>query len=168
MATLKNTLQKLGSEYTHGYGPYPLPCAIDEEVELLVHAVAGEDESSTALDMTETHGFVFLAYAERMASLAVRENSVGILSKGMAALGVASKLVYVKETLPILALMHNSACKLGVDPAELFSDLGLREGDELKMYVDSFLNRSAEDRSIQSMGYVEGEDEGGFRYTRTW
>ena len=168
MATLEGTLKKLASEYTHGYGSSPLPCQIDEEVESLVDVVTGDDEARTLLEMNETHGFVLLAYAERMASLAVRENSVDILSKGMAALGIASRLIYVKESLPVLALIHDSASKLGVDPPELFSTLPLHEGDELKAYVDSFLNRSGEDRSIQAMGYVEGEDEGGFRYSRPW
>lgn len=168
MAMLEATLEKLASEYTHGYGPSPLPSQIDQEIESLVDAVAAGDETGTPPGMGETHGFVLMAYAERMASLAVRETSGDILSKGMTALGIASRLVYVKEALPVLALMHNSAIKLGVDPTKLFSALALNEGDELKSYVDSFLNRSAEDRSVQAMGYVESEDEGGFRYARTW
>lgn len=168
MATLEGTLEKLASEYTHGYGPSPLPSQIDEEIESLVDALAEDDNAETPPDMNETHGFVLLAYAERMASLAVRESCVDALSKGLAALGIASRLIYVKEALPVLTLMHNSASKLGVDPTNLFSTLALREGDELQVFVDSFLNRSAEDRSIQAMGYIEGKDEGGFRYARTW
>ena len=168
MAMLDRTLEKLASECTHGYGPSPLPNQIDEEVESLVHAVASDGETDPLTKMNETHGFVLLAYAERMASLAVRENSVDTLSKGLVALRIASKLIYVKEALPVLALMYNSANKLGIDPTNLFSTLVLRDGDELKVFVDSFLSRSAEDRSIQAMGYVEGEDEAGFRYVRTW
>lgn len=168
MTPLESILEKLASEYTHGYGLTPMPGPIDAEVEWLVNALEAGEETGSPMGMNQTHGFVLLAYAERMASLAVREANGEILSKGMTALAIASRLVYIKEALPILSLMYNSAIKIGVDPTQLFSALALNESDELKPFVEYFPYRSVEDRSIQAMGYVEGEDEGGFLYVRTW
>lgn len=168
MTTIENALQKLASEYTHGYGPTPIPNQIDKEIEFLIDAVTKDTEAKILPEMNETHGFVLLAYAERMASLAVRENDVDILSRGLTSLSIASKLVYIKEVLPVLALLYHSASKLGIDLLELLSALNLDDDDELTPYIKRFPNRSTEDRSIQAMGYVEGDDGGGFRYVRTW
>jgi hypothetical protein len=34
--------------------------------------------------------------------------------------------------------------------------------------LEAYLKRSDEDKSLASMGYVEGTDEDGFRFLRTW
>jgi hypothetical protein len=34
--------------------------------------------------------------------------------------------------------------------------------------LEAFLKRTDEDKSLDSMGYVEGADEDGFRFVRTW
>lgn len=169
MTALTNICKKLDSEYVHGYGPSPLPNQIDEEVEHLIDAsLAATDGDRPLADLTQTHGMVLLAFAERMASLAIREGSVDIVSKGMEALRIASRLVYEKELLPILLLLHNSAIKLGADWSNLIPVTSGCEENRFKEFCESFLARSATDRSIQAMGYIEGEDEGGFRYLRTW
>jgi len=167
---IDDTLLRLGSEYSHGYGPSLLPGKIDEEVESLVDAIAadGGEQSAIVLKMSETHGLVLLAYAERMASLAVRRGENAMLEKSMAALRIASALTYVKEALPVLCLLSNSAKKLGVDVNKFFALTTINLKGELKPYIEAFSNRSDEDRSIEAMGYIEGEDEQGFRYLRTW
>ncbi|MEM1166281.1 MAG: hypothetical protein AAGI30_08325 [Planctomycetota bacterium] len=167
MGTPEHILKKLGSEYTHGYSPRPIPCVIDVEIELLVDAIAGDHELRNSLNINQEHGFSFLAYAERMASLAVREHSPSILSKGLAALGIGSRFVDVRDAVLILALMYDSTSKLGLEFSTISSDIGLNEDDALKVYVDTFPSRSARGRSIQAMGFIESEDDGGFRYIST-
>lgn len=168
MALIK-ILKKLDSEYVHGYGPSQIPNKIDGEVEQLIDGILEMIDATKNLeDLSQTHGMVLLAYAERMASLAVRENRVDTLLKGMEALRIASSLVYEKELLLILALLYNSASKLGADWSELIDVLSGFEEKRFKTFCESFLTRSIADRSIQAMGYKEGKDEGGFRYVRTW
>lgn len=162
-------LRRLKTEYVHGYGPSSIPNQIDEEVELLLESFGESREEGIVLeDMTEVHGFVLLAYAERMASEAIRQHSADVLAKGMKALTIGGKLVYGKEVLPVLALMDNSARKLGVASLELLCDLSREDDGELLRSVQNFSKRSNEDRSIQAMGYSEGQDQGGFRYRRNW
>ena len=169
MTALASICLKLDSEYVHGYGPSPLPNEIDNEVEQLIDASFRATGGDTLVaELTETHGLVLLAYAERMASLAVREGRVDIVSRGMKALHIASRLVDEKELLPILALLHNSATMLGADwPSLIPATPGFGE-NRFKESCERFLARTDADRSIQAMGYIESEEEGGFRYIRTW
>lgn len=169
MSALTKILEKLDSEYVHGYGPSRLPNNIDEEVEQLIDSILEVTDANKKLaDLSQTHGMVLLAYAERMASLAVRQNRVDILLKAMKALRVAGNLLDEKELLLILALLYNSANKLSADWSELIYVSSNSEEKRFKALCESFLSRSMADRGIQAMGYIESEDEEGFRYVRTW
>ena len=169
MTELTGIRKKLDSEYVHGYGPSALPNEIDEEVERLVNlSLAAPDADGVLADLTQTHGMVLLAFAERMSSLAIRERRLDVVSKGMEALRIASGVVYEKELLPILALLHNSAMKLGADWSRMIPVTPGFEETRFNVFCESFLSRSAADSSIEAMGFIEGEDDGGFRYLRTW
>lgn len=169
MADFEKLLGRLGSDNTNGYLHFPLPSPVDEEVELLVTAVVEQDhESDLLLQMNQSHGYLLLAFAERMAALAIRRDSADLLRTPAAALAIASKLIDFRDVLIVLSLVANSATRLGVDLPTLFPTSVLKSTDELRPSVDGFMKRSVRDRSIQAMGYIEDEDEGGFRYRRTW
>jgi hypothetical protein len=171
MPRTENVLQRLGSEYTHGYGPAAIPSAIGDEVaEVIASLVASDAAGRRAImrQMTEVHGFVLIAFAERMASRAVRENEPDFIAKGLSALAIAAGLVYIKEALPVVSLLLRSIDKLGLDARSVFRRASGFGNNELDRFLEEFPHRSKEDRSIEAMGYVEAEDLDGFRYKRTW
>jgi hypothetical protein len=171
MQALDELLKRLGSEYTFGYGPTPIPSAIDEEVVCLLNLVLGLAPAQHELvlkKMTEDHGFVFLAYAERMASQIVREQQPTSLCPAMTAIALAIQLIYVKEALPVISLLFHSIEKLGSRACEQILSASPLKNEALHEYLDEFTRRAADDRSIEAMGYVEGRDSDGFRYIRTW
>ena len=72
-----------------------------------------------------------------------------------------------REVLPGLVLLYRAAELIDHDPAQQFSeanDLLNGRAPELAR----FLKPSPQDRSIQAMAYVEGNDPQGFRFLRTW
>ena len=171
MAHIDEVLRRLGSDYTHGYGPAPIPSIIDSEVSELVAllvAANGPERHDVLCRMAEVHGFVLVAFAERMASYAVRRQEPGLIARSLSALAIAVDLLYVKEALPVVSLLYRSIQKLGLDPRDVFADNGGYGNAVLDRFLGDFLRRSDEDRTVEAMGYVEGSDPDGFRYKRTW
>ncbi len=74
------------------------------------------------------------------------------------------KLLYFKEVLPIVSLLYRSAEKLGLDPGRALSPTGDFRDADLERFLDSYMREPADERSIANMGFVESEDQGGFRY----
>jgi hypothetical protein len=121
MSEIADQLLSLASDITDGYGPRPIPCCIDETVSDLVDSLETMDASTrqaTLSNMEERHGFVLIAFAERMASLAVRTNQQRVIVIGLSALAIAAKLVYFKEVMPVLSLLYQSAQTLGLEAVE--------------------------------------------------
>ena len=72
-----------------------------------------------------------------------------------------------REVLPALALLYRAAEMIGHDPHLEFARANELTDDRAGGLVD-FLRRAPEDRTIQAMGYEEGDDKRGFRFLRTW
>lgn len=171
MDQIEDALISLASDRTHGYGRRPIPDAVDSEVRGLVNGLRDADpgtRDALLSLMTEHHGSVLLAFAERMASLAVRSRDPQFLRDGLGALAFGSRLVDSREAVLILSLVYRSLEKLGMDATGLFAGaIGL--GDEsFDACVRAFPSRDKKDRAIKAMGYTEGRDRDGFRYSRTW
>lgn len=155
-------LQILSSAQNHGYLPLPIPAPRDAEIDDLL---ASTPVSALA---AEEHWPVLRAYAERMASLAVRERDPEILRRGLVALGLAGLGQGSADALTELPLFHDGAERIGEDAGRLFRSVGAELGGAVEAAVEAFLARSPEDRSLDAMGYRAGHDAGGFRYQRTW
>lgn len=145
-----------------GYGRWALPCERDEQVAALVHVLSGSGTEQAQ----PQHAPVLLAFAERMATLARREKSPERFRNGLLAAGLASSGGDQREVLIVLPLLWRTAEVLGLDAAAEFrsATYRLEAGD----VVGDFVRRRPADRSIEVMGYVEVDDELGFRYERTW
>jgi hypothetical protein len=170
MATIEDMLPFLDSKATDLYGPRPIPCDIDQAVREFVEAIAQSDEETRSTIfalMNEQHGFVLLAFAERMAAYAVRKQDPSFLAEGLTALAFAYRLVYWKEVIPILSLVFRSAQKLGVDETKVLSLPPAADASFARM-LREFMARDPQTRDIKDMGYIESSDEGTFRYARTW
>lgn len=171
MRKLDETLERLGSDYVNGYGLAEIPSPIDDEVSDLVSSVVAIDvggREAVLSKMDESHGFLLLAFAERMAARTVRERQPDFAAAGLTAAAIAGALVYIKEALPIVSLLYDSIERIGFDPRVIFAGVPRFGNAELDEFIDHFPDRTKDDRRIEVMGYVGIEDQGGFRYERTW
>jgi len=107
---------------------------------------------------------IFSVFAERMASLAVREKNIEQVKKSLFALVISSYKEDYREVLMILSLIYNAIVKIGVIPLEIFNEIA--SIIEMPEYIKKFPNRDEKDRIIEVMGYEESEDKDGFLYKR--
>lgn len=157
-------------ESNRGYGASPLPSERDGEIAALVAYLVEELRPDTPnLALEACHAPVLLAFAERMATLAIRRHSADHLRDGLRAVALAGSVASdPREVLLILPLLWRSAQILGLDPSAEFGAIGRSLAGPGGEQLIAFLSRSEEDRGIQAMGYSEAIEEDGFRYRRTW
>jgi len=173
MRTIQKLLEFLGSDSMDGYGLKPIPSKIDDDVRDLLSSFVGLDASSRhaiLAKMTEVHGFVLCAFAQRMAAYAVRTNTVKHIINGLRALEIAFNIPVFdpREVVLVFSLLYRSVMKLGLDPRAIFANTVRIEGERFDEFVKGYLDQPEEDRTIKNMGYIESCDEDGFLYQRTW
>lgn len=153
-----------------GYGSARLPCVRDGEIASIVRRIEGpEDFGEAKQTLGHGHGSVLSAFAERMASLAVREKSREALRDGLSAEQLALAVVGdYRDSLPALSLLFRASELIGADPAMEFAAVAAVAGSPDDQPLLDFAGRDQEDRSLESMGYIEQDDEDGFRFERTW
>jgi hypothetical protein len=164
-------LQELGAAKIAGYGASRIPNEIDDKVTNTVKRYLELDEEGKKKvreKVGREHKFVFLAFAERMASLAIRLKSRELLMLAMIAMFLQIGIGDVREDIAILTLIHAAAQKLGIDPRFVFVESARQFGSRDTSGLEAFLGRSDEDKLIDSMGYTEGADSDGFRFVRMW
>lgn len=153
------------------YGPAPIPDPRDEEVEPFVDALiaGGPKRVAEVKSLLTIHGKRVLgAYAERMASAAVRTHDPALLNRALVALVVAGLDENDRDCLMTMAPIEDSARRLGVDLEELFERVSKTVGHQGMVSLVSWLSRKPENRTLASMRFVAGEDSGGFRYRLDW
>jgi uncharacterized Zn finger protein (UPF0148 family) len=161
-------LRALQTEVNLGYLPQPIPTARDAEIRALMSQVM--DSRSIARfsnRLRDGESTVLEAFAERMATLAVRNRDPTILEAGLIAL-LLSPSPDSRESLIVFALFCDAIVRLGIDHSTLIASLRSTLGDRLATPFLELLKRPEHNRSLHSMGYVEGADADGFRYIRTW
>jgi hypothetical protein len=160
----------LSLDSNRGYGSLPIPKQRDKEISHLLRTWIELDErvrETSAAQMTDEQSRILLAYSERMASLAVRERKGDFLFLGLVALGLAGGLEDWRECLLRASLLFDAAQRIGSDPNPVFEKVAaVLPHQETASELRQFLARSAEDKSIEAMGFAAGSDEQGFRYQR--
>ena len=168
---IDDAVSRLVAGNNPGYGPLPLPAPRDAEIARLldVFTQASPEQRGQLLSrLTREHSPTLLAFAERMASLAVREREPRRIFLGLLALVVESFASDYRENAMILSLHYDAAGRIGADPARLFEEAASYARPEVARALRRFLARSPEDQSIAAMGYQEGREPDGFRYQRNW
>ena len=153
------------------YGPAPLPESRDEEVQQFVDSLieGGPAAVAKAIAVATEHGRrVLRAYAERMASLAVRQKDPDLLLGAVVALVVGGLDKNARESLMAMAPIDDSARRLDVRLSDLFERASRIVGHPGTVNLVMWLNRRPEDRSLKSMGFVAAEEPEGFRYKQSW
>lgn len=155
----------------HGYGPAPLPNHLDDEVDAFVtRAITGAPRSMDELlpRLSEEGRRVLAAYAERMASLAVRAHDRAVLVKALVALILGGLDENRRESLMVMAPIEDAADRSGTDLTGLFAEVSRIVGHPGTANLAMWLSRQEEDRSLKSMGFVATEEADGFRYQLDW
>lgn len=166
MKDFEQVFEFLGSNAIYGYGWFSLPHKIDDYVRFFVQELSSADGIERWSDLGETRAMVLIGYAERMASLAVRDNSVWPLTSAATALCIGGAVTDVRDAMRVLALVADSASKLGVDTADLFRRAVPKGRQDFLSVAEGYARLPAYSRDISLMGYREGMEREGFRYQR--
>ena len=152
-----------------GYWSDKIPSADDEGLKgicALYSAAQAEQKRPAAARMTRKTGEILMAFAVRMAMLAVRRQSPDDVTAGLVALLIVldSSCVDRREVMMSLAPLYSSAARLG-DAAGLFRTAAESALDRRSREVlTGFLRRSPEELRLGSMGWKEMEGPGGLIY----
>jgi hypothetical protein len=166
-----DTLEVLASPVSNGYGRQPIPTELDDMVGELVAFYMHSDlviRREICAQITARLTGAFVVYAERMAAQAVRMGAPDLLELGMVALMMTQNAPDRRDVILVLPLFVHSCKIMNVDASKLFADVSQYSTGLIGAHFSSFLKRTEEDQSLAAMGYEVGQDEGGFRYRRTW
>lgn len=153
------------------YGNLPIPHPRDDEIEALILRWASLDPEArerAVAEIGEDQRFTLLAYSERMASRAVRDRNGELIFMGLLALGLDGWRADWRDNAVLLCLHHDAALKAGIPPEAVFERAATLLPPRVGAALQAFLRRTAEDKSLDAMGYKNGTDADGFRYRRTW
>lgn len=159
----------LGLSKNVNYGRDTLPSARDRQIrDLLLGAADSASLEQVKRLMPGDADRVLNAFAERAASIAVRHQDARELRAGILAAAIAQAITGdLREPLTALSLLYRASEMIGHDPNSEFAAANDLSGGRAIGLLD-FLRRSPEDKTIQAMGYEEGDDKGGFRFVRNW
>lgn len=152
------------------YGRDVIPSTRDTQISDLMRAVRDQNAFGEVADLSPRGASSVLnVFAERSASIAVRHQDVRELRAGLLAAAIAQSLAEdEREVIPALALLHRAAEMIGHDPNSEFSAINELSGGDTGRALVEFLRRSPVDKSVEAMGYEEGNDRDGFRFLRNW
>jgi hypothetical protein len=149
------------------YGPSSLPNSRDDLVDKFIDQAISGGPAAVAdfVEAASERGRrVLRAYAERMASLAVRRRDAHLLVCAVIAIVIGGLDQNALEALMVMPLIENSARLLGSDLADIFEKAAAIVGHPGSVNLMVWLTRAPEDRTPAAMGFVEASDEDGFRY----
>lgn len=153
-----------------GYGQRAIPDPLDEELRSFARSISGPDQFAEARELLTPHAGtaarVLAVFGERMASLAVRGQDVGVLREGLAGTALACALTDdPREPVAAMSLLYRAAELIGADPDAEFTATARSGGNTAATQaLTAFTRRTAADRSPAAMYYVEGCDADGFRF----
>ncbi len=144
-----------------------LPTDAVESIECLIDAFASsgpKEREKMTQRVDRSFACVFPAFAKRAAVESVRRNDPALLKRGLIALAIENAKVDLRDTLPYLAFVYHSACKLNVSALELFRDTAKIACPQFRRLLESFLNRDEAARTLESFHYKESGEGTSFTY----
>jgi hypothetical protein len=173
--TLVDALNSLEEAVAHteftGYGPREIPHKLDSLPEAVVDLYLAADSHDKELVscLSAVAAQVLCSFAERLSAVAVRNESAVALKRSLLALGIAASIeTDERNVLSVASLPWHSAKLLGINPSVVFMESAMQLPRPGREFLLAFSRRPPESRSIACMGYIEGSDNDGFRYERTW
>lgn len=168
--TLVGVWKRVCATNFDGYGAQPIPSPLDDMIEALVREfiALAPAERKVVATLAPLPPFAMFAFSERMATAAVRHDLLGDLLAGLIALVLEGFRYDARENLPILALHHDAALRLRVDPAPVFAEAASYATPDAARWIIGFLDREPAHVSLAEMGYRVMGEGSEFRYERTW
>ena len=165
----EHSMEMLEEARNAGYGPQPVPAPRDRDIEALLHAELSSGRIDVLRSLVDArHEATLRAFAERMATLAVREGSGRPVELGLVALSLAGLDRGARESVMVLALLFDAVKRTGASPDEVLSGTAARLGDGTRAAMHAFLARSEADKSLEAMGFRLAADADGPRYVTSW
>jgi hypothetical protein len=157
-------LLRVGDFRTRGpHMPPELVGKIKALSDVFASATSEERRAMTCL-VQPSFSFIFLWFAKEMAIQPIRQNSQQTIIDGVTALLIEDCKFDRRDSTVPLALLYQSAEKLGLNTNLLFTGAVQMASVVGTEFVLEFLRRPSATKSIEAFGYAEGEDSGGFMY----
>jgi hypothetical protein len=171
--TLTDLLDALGRQFAdgsfNGYLPREIPHELDDRVRAVLRSFLAAPDDERVLLACLPRSSVFLLFAEREASRAVRQRSPELLMDAAIAIGMAAvQHNDEREGVMVMPVVWHAAAQLGVAQAPLFTSAANQVPEAGAKALLDFLTRKPENQTLKCMGYREGADHDGFRFVRDW
>ena len=152
------------------YYAEPLPSTTDERlraiVERFMRGTAVEQEQFQ-LSLDQAQRSLFGIFGHRAATIAVRQNDQAWLFSGLVGAVIANYVIPPKRNVDVsLAVYHHCAQKIGISPAELFTQAAEYAQPELAQKLHAFGHRA--DVHLKQYGWQEQKTPDGVRYKFSW
>ncbi len=150
-----------------GYGTAGIPDERDSEVNAVLDEVMSKNRPGMRAfrnGLGDTGRSVLTTFAERMASLSVRQQNVDVAKRALLALALAWPRGDRRESLMSLAVVDDALRRLLGSSDEVLADVAAAVGGGASNAVASWISRSEKARSIDAMGFSAVEAADGFRY----
>jgi hypothetical protein len=142
-----------------------IPCAADDRLGRVVAAFSAASPTAQAAireALDDDRADLLRAWSERLASLGVRLESEGPLVQGLVALSLAEE-ADPGEAMLVATLHRRSAEKLALEPEQVFEAAVARTDRAGARWLR---DASESPEQPEDAGWVEDEDDDGFRYGR--
>jgi hypothetical protein len=164
---IEGLIKAINANVGKGYVQKRIPCAMDDMVSSLIKLFINETDlgKSHICEMVNWDlSSILICYAERMASLGVREKSRDRLVEGLVALVIENHFGDWRDNLTVLSPLYDAAKKIGSNPDELFLEVASLYKNNVATSIEQFTKRPLESRSLAAFNYSESSDADGFRY----
>jgi predicted enzyme related to lactoylglutathione lyase len=155
-----------------GYVDAAIPSARDAQLAAYLQRLVAADDTArgqAADALGPSYTATFVAFAERMASRAVREGDASPAELGLWALALTwRRSKDVTTAIPPLGLLYDAARRVNADPAALFRKVAAVCPADVAPVLTDFAQRDDLDEIAEEMGFAVRSDRDGFRYRRTW
>jgi hypothetical protein len=166
---IKSHLDQLRTENNIGAGKLRIPSPLDGLTSKIVHSfVRAKHDERQAIEnlFSDEHSFVLLGFAERMATLSVRQGSQEFLREGLAALVLEGGRFDIRENILAMAPLYDAARRLGLDAERLFLEAASLVDNRVSRVLGNYPLRPEHAKSLEAMRYEVSADQDGFLYRR--
>lgn len=127
-------------------------------------SLSEEEKKLVCIGISTDIAWLLLCFAINMATYSLRLSVQKYFTNGLTALGMVLGILDPREIILIMPLYYDVYKRNG-----LSFDKVLNQNDEFSLFVNNYLNRNDEDKTLASMGYILTIDEDNNpTYQRTW
>jgi hypothetical protein len=150
-----------------GYWKLPIPSNIDTDIINCIKSYQSlpKDKQMSLRDSINMDiARLLLYFSERMATFALRTRDQDVFQLGLLALDLINGQEYLREILFVMPLFYDASKR-----SKLSFEKVPYQNDDFANFIEDFLSRDEEDKSLECMGYILTKDEdNNLTYQRTW